>query len=864
MPRASIKDVLRLGLAAGLWLTQSCLAQQLTNSSLAVTVQAQDGSFQLAARGAANRPVLRARAGAEIDRQWVRSNEYPQHRAAESAFSDALGAGRQISVTCSGLAGRPDLVYTVQLYDQRPYGAVKLEVQNHTGKAVTVEAIRSVEAIGQPVIAIEGRESADRILSDSYSEDWPRLSIYDLGSGPRQMHRASWSQVIYNRESKQSLFLGALSGERFLTLFHLMYEGAGDNAKIASYTVDATGTTELHKEMSLRQAQPGEVVELSLPLNAGQSMTSERLMMTTGTDYLGQLSAYGEAIRLLLHPRVTAPNLIGWWSWTSYYMGINEGATLTNARWLAENLKSLGYNYFHIDEGYQYARGEYATPNARLFPHGMRMIGDEVRHLGLTFGIWTAPFEVTNRAWVYENHKDWLVHTADGKPISIGTAYGDTLYALDATHPGAQEYMRQTYITLTREWGVRYIKLDFMDTASIEGYRYKPNTTALEAQRIGLEVIRQAVGEDVLLDKDGSPMLSPVGLVDTGRISADTSHSFQTTKMVAPGIAARFYMHRNYFVSDPDAFNVCAEVPVVRGRGGAGQGAGRGAAGRGAPQKGAGRGAGQGAGRGAGQGAGRGGPLTLSEAQTSIVLSAVSGGMYEIGDDLPILGAEQDRLDLVKNQDLLNMAKISRAATPVDLLSYEAEDGEPSIFFLHEGPRQSILTVFNWTDQPRSHALKLADLGLAANHTFQATDVLNHGEMAGVSAGTVRLDNIAPHSVRVIKLIDSSLAPAAPSIAAKVPSEAQVSEPMALSAEAQEAGVPALSYRWDFGDGTTADGPRTTHTYTRGGDFTVRLTAEGLDGVPARQSFTVKVTGTLTMAPDVLQNRRYTEGSVVH
>jgi len=133
-----------------------------------------------------------------------------------------------------------------------------------------------------------------------------------------------------------------------------------------------------------------------------------------------------------------------------------------------------------------------------------------------------------------------------------------------------------------------------------------------------------------------------------------------------------------------------------------------------------------------------------------------------------------------------------------------------------------------------------------------------------VSAGTVRLDNMAPHSVRVIKLIDSSLAPAAPSIAAKVPSEAQVSEPMALSAEAQEAGVPALSYRWDFGDGTTADGPRTTHTYTRNGDFTVRLTAEGLDGVPARQSFTVKVTGTLTMAPDVLQNRRYTEGSVVH
>ena len=49
--------------------------------------------------------------------------------------------------------------------------------------------------------------------------------------------------------------------------------------------------------------------------------------------------------------------------------------------------------------------------------------------------------------------------------------------------------------TLVREWGVRYIKMDFMDNSAIEGYYYRPNTTALEAQRIGLELIRKAVGE---------------------------------------------------------------------------------------------------------------------------------------------------------------------------------------------------------------------------------------------------------------------------------------------------------------------------------------------------------------------------------
>jgi hypothetical protein len=156
----------------------------------------------------------------------------------------------------------------------------------------------------------------------------------------------------------------------------------------------------------------------------------------------------------------------------------------------------------------------------------------------------------------------------------------------------------------------------------------------------------------------------------------------------------------------------------------------------------------------------------------------------------------------------------------------------------------------------------LADLGLPANRTFQASDVLNQGAAVAVNAGAVQLDGMARHSVRAIKLIDPAAPAAAPSITTQVPSEGRVSEALEFSAQAREDGVPALAYHWDFGDGTTADGPRAGHTYTRDADFTVQLTAEGLDGIAARQSFTVKVTGTLTPAGDVLQNRRYVEPAV--
>ena len=810
-------------------LSQQLLAQQLTNDQLSVTVNAQEGSYQLSLHDGQHdgQPVLKSQVAAQVDHRWLRSSDYPRHQASELSFQDDLGSGQEVTVLCSGLNGKPDLAYVLRLYKQRPYGTVQVKVQNGTGKETTVQAIRSVETIGEPILSLGGDQSADRVLSDSFSEDWPDLVLYDLGQAPGGVHRGAGSQLIYNRESKQSLFFGALTSGRFLTLMHLKADGAGAKARVASFTVESTGTTEIQKDFDLKNSPADNQIELSLPLKPGEEMSSEQLMFEAGPGYHDQLLAYGEAVRRWRHARVSSETPIGWWSWTVYYGAINEGEVLANGDWQAEHLKSLGYKYFQIDEGYQYARGEFATPNATQFPDGMRFVGHHLTGEGLTFGIWTAPFEVTTRAWIYEHHRDWLVHNAKGEPIPIGNVWdqkSDVLYALDTTHPGAQQYMRDTYRTLVREWGVRFIKLDFMDTTAIEGYRYRPNTTALEAQRIGLQVIRDAVGDEVILDKDGSPMLNPVGLVDTGRISADTGHSFERTRNAASGIAARFYMHRNFFVNDPDAFNVTATHLM--------------------------------------ENAGERSSISLAAAQASIALSAVSGGMYEIGDDMLILGSEKDRLALVENRDLLNIAKVGRASTPLDLMTYEREDEQPSIFFLREDQRQAILTVFNWTNTVRSHTLRLADLGLPAGHTFAATDVLNQNETVTLAGDALQLENQPAQSVRVIKLIDTGIAEAAPTVTAQVPAAASAGETItlsALSAPAEAGGVPAVAYHWDLGDGTSADSPKVSHAYTRAGEFTIHLTVDGVDGIPAHKNFSVKVTGKLKAHSKLTDNRRFVE-----
>ena len=797
-------------------------AASLHNSELTVIVNPQNGSYAIRANSL-QAPVLESGVGAEINHHWVRSSDYPRHQAVQGTFHDALGAGRQSTVTFSGLSSSPDLICILRLYDDLPYGTVEVKVSNHTSKSVSVQAIRDVDALGNPRVNLGGTEGADRFLFESISED-PTIHIGGLDQAPNGAYVGFRDALVYNRQTKQSLLIAAITEDRFVTTLKLKVQKPPMGASsIGSFTVDSTGATAA--ALLRDHIPPAQRVRLSLPVAPGGKLASETVMFAAGGDYHAQLEAYGAAVRRLHHARVSSKPPMGWWSWTAFYGGINQGEVLTNARWLAKHLKKLGFNFCHIDEGYNYARGEYMTANATQFPDGMRKLGYKITNLGLHLAVWTAPFEVSNRAWVYQHHKDWLVHDAKGRPIRIGYAYAhvDPLYVLDTTNPGAQAYLRKTYRVLTHEWGVRYIKLDFMDSSAIEGYYYRPHTTALEAQRIGLKVIRDAVGNGVLLDKDGSPMLAPVGLVDEGRIAMDTGHSFAASRDADPNIAARFYMNRNFYISDPDAFSVSKEVE---------------------PQQ---------------TWHNQKKPITFDEAEVQIVLAAVAGGMYEIGDDLPTLASTPRRLALVENKNLLQMVKLRRAATPLDLMSFTLQDGMPSEYLLKEDTRQTMLAVFNWTEVPRTHTLAFSTLGLSPTGHYDAYDALNADAPVALGNGSISIAHQPPHSVRLIKIINRSVPAAPPSVTLKAPASAATGDAVKLQAIVAADSVPALSYRWDFGDGTTATGPVVSHTFTRAADYTVKLTVDGVDGLPAEKGMTLAVHGPPETASHLPENRRYVE-----
>src|SRR5437588_10164942 len=123
------------------------LADDLTiaNRPLSVAVRNQDGAYEIRSN---SRTVLRSLIGAEINHRWIKSTEYPKHTISQASFQDMLGPGQQVTVTFSGRAGQPNLSYILRLYDDLSFGDIEVQLSNHASRAVAVEHIRCLEAVG--------------------------------------------------------------------------------------------------------------------------------------------------------------------------------------------------------------------------------------------------------------------------------------------------------------------------------------------------------------------------------------------------------------------------------------------------------------------------------------------------------------------------------------------------------------------------------------------------------------------------------------------------------------------------------------------------------------------------------------------
>ena len=132
------------------------------------------------------------------------------------------------------------------------------------------------------------------------------------------------------------------------------------------------------------------------------------------------------------------PPLMGWSSWNTYHVNINEDLIKKQADALVTHgLKDAGYLYINVDDGYFGWRDETGKMHAHKdrFPNSMRPISDYIHSLGLRAGIYS-----------------------DAGDNTCGSIYDDDANGVGSGLYGHEQQDMDLYL---KEWNYDFIKIDY-------------------------------------------------------------------------------------------------------------------------------------------------------------------------------------------------------------------------------------------------------------------------------------------------------------------------------------------------------------------------------------------------------------------
>jgi len=398
------------------------------------------------------------------------------------------------------------------------------------------------------------------------------------------------------------------------------------------------------------------------------------------------LEAWADAVAKVYRIKLP-PQPVGYCTW--YHAGAwNEKVLAAQAEFAGKNLRPFGFSVVQIDDGWQdgqtkngprknftrvRANGPYAS--------GMKQMADKIRAQGLVPGIWFMPFSGSQEDPWFAEHQDWFVKQEDGKPHE--SRWGGT--ALDMTHAGARQYLRQEVHRIVHEWGYRYLKMDglcsgagvrhvyvndaYKEDALGDGVFQDPDKTNIEVFRSGLKLIREAAGPETYIlgctvAQNMRAYGGGMGLVDAMRVGPDNNWQWRSL-VTGPKYGTRnYHLHGRIWHNDPDCVYARAQMP-------------------------------------------------LNHAQLIASWAAISGQLCISSEDFAKLPAE--RLDLLKRCTPSH----GLPARPVDLF----DTPMPRVWVVSDGRSQrNVIGLFNWESKAAGFEYALDWIGLAAGVEYVGFD----------------------------------------------------------------------------------------------------------------------------------------------
>ncbi|AJE38932.1 alpha-galactosidase [Streptomyces nodosus] len=198
--------------------------------------------------------------------------------------------------------------------------------------------------------------------------------------------------------------------------------------------------------------------EGAVRLAPGATLVTPRLACAFSPDGLGGLArVWHRYERHLTGARIDRPRKVLYNSWEATGFDVDAAGQLELARTAAE----LGAELFVVDDGWFTGRpddrgglGDW-DPDPAEFPGGFDRFVEDVRALGLDFGLWVEPEGISPRSGLYAEHPEW-VYRIDGRPATLVR----NQLLLDLGREDVQDFVTGTLDRLLDSHAVSYLKWD--------------------------------------------------------------------------------------------------------------------------------------------------------------------------------------------------------------------------------------------------------------------------------------------------------------------------------------------------------------------------------------------------------------------
>ncbi|MGW5030612.1 alpha-galactosidase [Streptomyces nigra] len=238
------------------------------------------------------------------------------------------------------------------------------------------------------------------------------------------------------------------------------------------------------------EAEPGGAIRVragrvphegAVVLTPGTTLTTPRLACAFSAEGLDGLSrVWHRYERRLAGDRLHRPRKVLYNSWEATGFDVDAAGQLELAKVAAD----IGAELFVVDDGWFTGRADDTGglgdwhPDPVAFPHGFDRFVEDVRGLGLDFGLWVEPEAVSPGSRLYTEHPDW-VYRVEGRPARLVR----NQLLLDLGRPDVQDFVIGTLDRLLGTYAVDYLKWD-MNRPPTERGRPGAGAVDLDAEHV--------------------------------------------------------------------------------------------------------------------------------------------------------------------------------------------------------------------------------------------------------------------------------------------------------------------------------------------------------------------------------------------